>query len=119
MVLAGEDDTLHARVLGGADDLVGVEVGRVEDLLALVAVAPFSIRERVHGEVQKAVELHLVPAKLTFRGYGTPRCRNGHIGLSGRGRGDEAHRTDRPQESTGNSHDHLAFAHDMTSLTQC
>ena len=43
----------------------------------LVAVAPFLVGERVHGEVQEAVELHRVPPKLAHGGQGRIRRRRG------------------------------------------
>src|SRR2546422_868474 len=62
VVLAGEDQSSHPAVTRGADNLVGVEVRGVEDRRQLVAVAPLTIRERVDGEMEKAVELEVVPA---------------------------------------------------------
>src|SRR5207247_11316506 len=61
VVLAGENQSFHPAVARGTDDLVGVEIGRVEDRGRLVAVAPLAVRERVHGEMEEAVELELVP----------------------------------------------------------
>ena len=47
-----------------AHNRVGVELGRVEKVGRLIAVAPFLIRERVHGEVQEAGELERMPGLL-------------------------------------------------------
>ena len=80
VVLGGEDEALQARRLRRADDLVGVEVGRVEDRRGLVPVAPLLVGEGVHREVQEAVDLELVPAEL-------PRARHGAVGRGGLGRG--------------------------------
>ena len=57
------------RRLGRADDLLGVEVGRVEDRRSLVAVAPFLVGEGVHREMQEAVEFHFMPTQLPLGGY--------------------------------------------------
>ena len=67
VVLAGEDDAAQARVVNRADDLLGVEIGRVEYRFLFVAVAPFTIGERVHREMDEGVALQLVPRQLPRR----------------------------------------------------
>ncbi len=83
-----EDEAFHARFLGRAHDLVGVEIRRIEHLFVFVAVAPFLVRESVHGEVQEAIKLHLVPAQLTLGGHRA--VRGGRLGISGAGPGNKA-----------------------------
>ena len=73
VVFGRQDETLHSGLLGHRDNLIGVEGGRVEDLLVLVAITPFLVGEGVHGEVQEAIEFHLVPAKLPLGGHRTER----------------------------------------------
>src|SRR5436190_1411900 len=43
VMLAGQNQLLHACVTGGAGDLVGIEIGWIEDLFIFAAVAPFLI----------------------------------------------------------------------------
>src|SRR5216683_2874683 len=74
-MLACEDQTPHTRVARGFHDLIGSEVRGVEDGGRLVAVAPLLVCERIDGEVQEAVELHLVPAQLACRGERPERRR--------------------------------------------
>ena len=73
VVFGRQDETLHPGLFGCRNDLVGVEGGRVEDLLVLIAIAPFLVGEGVHGEMQEAIELHLVPAKLPLSGHRAER----------------------------------------------
>src|SRR5258705_12411862 len=61
VVLAGEDQPLHPAVLRGTDDLVGVKIGGIEDVVLRVAVAPLVVGKGVDGEMQKTVKLELVP----------------------------------------------------------
>ena len=77
MMFGGEDQTLHPGRFGGKRDLFGVEIGWVEQLLALVAIPPFFVRKCINREVDKAVKLHLVPAKLTLGRGGAERRRSG------------------------------------------
>src|ERR1043165_3167596 len=64
MMLAREDQGLHAAMLRRLDDLIGIEGGRIEDLRRLVAVAPLAVGECIDGEMQKPVELERVPGQL-------------------------------------------------------
>ena len=85
MVLAGENDFFHARRRERADNLLGVEVRGIEDLFRLITVAPFLVREGVHGEVQEGRDLQLLPLEL-------PRAGNRAVGggrRGGAGQGDD------------------------------
>src|SRR6516164_7943902 len=68
-MFCSEDEPFHPSLNRGPRDLVSVEVGGIEDTFALVAVAPFLVRERVHGEVEKAVKFHVVPMQLSGAGH--------------------------------------------------
>ena len=61
VVLAGEDQPFHPALFRRAHDLVGIEVRWIEHRGRLVAVPPLAVRECVHREVDKAVELEVVP----------------------------------------------------------
>ncbi len=63
-MLAGEHHAPQPGLLDRADDLVGVEIGGVEDLFRLIAVAPFPIGEGIDGEVDEGILLELVPGQL-------------------------------------------------------
>src|SRR5258707_3527665 len=63
-----ENQALHAGIFGRRGDLVGVEVGWIEDRFAFVAVAPFFICEGIHREVNEPIEFHLMPPELAWRG---------------------------------------------------
>ena len=69
VMLAGEDQFLHARLPRDADDLAGIEVGRIENVLTLIAVAPFLAGKSIDGEMSKTDELHLLPLKLARAGH--------------------------------------------------
>ena len=64
-MFARQHDAPQPGLLDGADDLLGVEIGRVEDLLRLIAVAPFAIGERVDREVEEGIAFQLVPGELS------------------------------------------------------
>ena len=81
-MLAGEHHAPQPGLLDRADDLVGVEIGGVEDLFRLIAVAPFTIGERIDREVEEGVSLQLVPGQL-------PGGRNRAIGGRRLGRGKQ------------------------------
>jgi len=91
VVFGGEDETGHAGHFGGAGDLVGVEVGGVENRGAFVAVAPFTVGEGIHREVNEAVEFHGMPGELPGGGEGSVRCRRfgGQALGGGQQRGDD------------------------------
>ena len=50
---ADHDDTLETSVLEGADPLVRVETGRLEEVDVLFARAPLDTRVRVHAVVDE------------------------------------------------------------------
>jgi hypothetical protein len=58
-------ESFHPRVACCLDYLIGVKVGWIKSGGGLVSIAPLFIGEGVYGEVNKSVELHLVPAELT------------------------------------------------------
>ena len=70
MVFAGEDDAAEAAGLKGARYLIGIEIGRLEHALLLVAITPLLVGECVHGEMQKAVELQLLQLDLPLGRHG-------------------------------------------------
>ena len=76
VMFAGEDQPAQAARLGRADDLVGVEIGRIEDFLRFIAVAPFLVGKRIRAEMEEAINLQVVPGEL-------PRTRHGTKGLGG------------------------------------
>ena len=57
MVLACENNAAQAGVVNRADDLLGVEIGRVEYRFRLVAFTPFAVREGIHREMDEGVAL--------------------------------------------------------------
>ena len=67
VVLRGDDQPFHAGVARDPGPLPRVERRRVEHALGLVAVAPLLVGERVHREMDEAVELALVPRELARR----------------------------------------------------
>src|SRR5277367_4878353 len=73
VMLAGENQLLHARFPGDADDLAGVERDGVEDVLAFIAVAPFLAGKSIDREMGEADEFHFLPAKLTLTRHGAIR----------------------------------------------
>ena len=104
VVLGGDDDALHARVLHDLDPLARVERGRVEDVRGLVAVAPLLVGEGVRAEVDEAGELHVLPrelARVGKRPNGRRRRRVVVRGSAGGGRGGHGGGRDRGQERRG------------------
>jgi hypothetical protein len=67
MMLARQNDGLHAGCSEHLGNGIGVESSGVEKIGILVAIAPFTIGERVHAEVEKRVQLEIVPGKLARR----------------------------------------------------
>ena len=63
VVLAGEDEQLHAGLLAGRGPLVGVEGRGIEELRVFLALAPLAVGEGVHAEVGEAGELQLLPGE--------------------------------------------------------
>ncbi len=73
VMLGREDQPLHACLLRRAHNLVGVERAGIEDRFRLIAVAPFLVGEGIHREVQKAIELQILPRPLSRAGQGAVR----------------------------------------------
>src|SRR5262245_445664 len=103
-MLAREDEASHSAVLRRRDDLVRIEIGRVEDSGRFVARAARAVGEGVHGEREEAVERECGRGEL--RGAGDRGVGNGWIDETAqpqagerRARGEELppvyHRTDR------------------------
>jgi hypothetical protein len=65
VMLRGEDETLHAGVVRDARPLPRIERVGVERALVFAPVAPFLVGERVHAEVQEAIELEFFRRELT------------------------------------------------------
>jgi len=61
MVLRGEDELRHAGVHAGPRPLVRVERRGVEQGRVLGSIAPLTVGERVHPEVDEAGELQALP----------------------------------------------------------
>jgi hypothetical protein len=74
-MFAGENQTLHAHVFRGADDLVRVEIDRVEHPFAFITLAHFPVRKRIHGEMKEAIKLIGLPNKLRSGRYQPTRRR--------------------------------------------
>lgn len=60
-----ENQSFHSRGFCRLDDLVGVEIGGIENPRLFISIAPFFVGEGVYREVKKTVKLQLMPAKLT------------------------------------------------------
>ena len=67
VVLRGDDDSLHSRVLHDTDPLARVELGRVEHRRRIGAMAPLHAREGVRPEVDEPRELKVLPRELPRR----------------------------------------------------
>ena len=78
MVLRGQDYALEARAADYVRPLARVAGCRVEDLLALVAVAPLQVGESVRSEMDEDIALHIVPAQLPLARNRTARRRLRH-----------------------------------------
>src|SRR5690242_15040084 len=70
MVFTGKNQRFHASRGGGADDLVGIKICRIEQGLTFVAVAPFFVCEGVHGEMDEAAKFEFVPLELAGGWHG-------------------------------------------------
>ena len=64
MVLSGENQAFKVGILDNTHQRIGIEIGGVEPLGRLIAIAPLLIRKGVNREVDKGVLLHLVPLDL-------------------------------------------------------
>ena len=64
VVLRGVNHPGHPAFLEGFDDFLRVEIRRVEERRAFVAVAPFAAGERVETEVRERVKFQPLPLNL-------------------------------------------------------
>src|SRR6266404_2648035 len=67
MMFCSQNQALHAGHPGGRDNLIGIKSGRVEQLVSLIPVSPLLVGKGIDGEMEKPVELHLMPPKLARR----------------------------------------------------
>src|SRR5579859_8193438 len=79
MVFGGQDQLLEPTRLAGSHDLVGIEIGWVEDRGILITRSPFTVLECVDREVYETVGLQVMPCPL-------PRGRHGTVGFGSRSR---------------------------------
>ena len=70
-----QNQSLHACFFGDACDLIGIEVGRIEQSRIFITVSPLFISEGVDGEVYESIEFELVPLKLSRCGHRPKRFR--------------------------------------------
>ena len=75
VVFGGDNRPLEARGTGRGRPLTAVEVGGMEDVFGLGAVAPFGAGEGVRAEMEEHIHLHLLPGHLGGRGAGAERRR--------------------------------------------
>src|SRR5438309_380004 len=68
MMLARQDYAFTAAGLQRFDDRIRIKFRRIKNRRIFVAVAPFFVRERINGEMEKVVVVHLAPSHLPFRG---------------------------------------------------
>ena len=71
MVLGGEDDALHTRLLADARPLPTVEAGGIKQLWVFIAETPFLIGLGVARVVYTRIHLHILPPQLVLTGHGT------------------------------------------------
>ena len=77
VVLGRDDEAFHSGVARHASPLADVERRWGKDRFGLVAKTPLAVRERVHPEVQEAVEAEVVPCRLTRRRHRRQRFGRG------------------------------------------
>ncbi len=66
MMLAGEDQALHAGGFDGIHPLIGIEFVRTENAFRFRAVSPLFARICIDGKMDKSIEFHLLELKLAF-----------------------------------------------------
>jgi hypothetical protein len=71
MVLGGQDQLLEPTRLEGGYDLVGIEIGWVEDRGIFITRSPFAVRECVDREVYETVGFQVMPCTLPRGGQWT------------------------------------------------
>src|SRR3954452_21908322 len=61
MVFGGQDQLFEPARLQGGHDLVGIEIGWIEDRGIFITRSPFTVREDVHRKVYETVGFQLMP----------------------------------------------------------
>ena len=64
MVFGGQNQLLEPTRLAGGHDLVGIEIGWVEDRGIFITRSPFAVRECVDREVYETVGFQVMPCPL-------------------------------------------------------
>ena len=85
VVLGGEDDPSHARLLAHTRPLTAVEGLRVEQAQVFVAETPFLVGIGVHRVVDKCIHLHVLPTELVGTGNGPAGGGRCHLGFCRQG----------------------------------
>jgi nitrite reductase/ring-hydroxylating ferredoxin subunit len=68
VMFARQNNAVHTARLQCSHNRIGIESGRIEDPRIFVTLAPLSPGKCIHREMEKAVSLQFVPAKLAPRG---------------------------------------------------
>ena len=82
MVLAGQNQCLHAGTFDCGDPLVGIQRIGVEQRRVFGAVAPLAVREGIHAEMGKGVKFKLLPCQLARAGRDRGRIADLFFGCS-------------------------------------
>ena len=82
MVLAGQNQRLHAGTFDCGDPLVGIQRIGVEQRRVFGAVAPLAVREGIHAEMGKGVKFKLLPCQLARAGRDRSRIADLFFGCS-------------------------------------
>ena len=82
MVLAGQNQRLHAGTFDCGDPLVGIQRIGVEQRRGFGAVAPLAVREGIHAEMGKGVKFKLLPCQLARAGRDRGRIADLFFGCS-------------------------------------
>ena len=75
MMLGGEDDALHPRLLAHPRPLTAIQVRWIEQRRILVPEPPLLIRVRVQRIMDERIHVHIVPRQLVLGGQGSKRRR--------------------------------------------
>ena len=82
MVLAGQNQRLHAGTFDCGDPLVGIQRIGVEQHRVFGAVAPLTVGKGIHAEVGKGVKFKLLPCQLARAGRDRGRIADLFFGCS-------------------------------------
>ena len=82
MVLAGQNQRLHAGTFDCGNPLVGIQRIWVEQRRVFGAVAPLAVREGIHAEMGKGVKFKLLPCQLARAGRDRGRIADLFFGCS-------------------------------------